>query len=990
MPGPAATSSFGSRDTAWIAATLLGTVVLAHAVVALSWVHETQVPAVRLASAWLAGMLLLRRPTPRVAIGVIVACAAVLGALVMWAAPPARLPIVLGHSVLRIAEAALTYIAVVAVGCDPRGLRRLSDLAWLGAIAVVAAPSMTGLVAVAVLQSSVHADPFSVWRDWALGGAFGMLTLLPAVLASTPGEWRRFRQPGSLVLFGVLAALCIAGVVIASLWMRQPLIVLLLPLLVASLRLGVLGTALLDLLAVLTLLAVHRWMPGARVSALHELGFGELAGYAAFGLIAPLLVSVQTERRRATARELRDAAHQLRVLHDHVPAAIGLIDADGRYRLINRRYAEFLAHEPEEVIGRMQRDILGADYEKSVEDPVARAMAGERATFETRVNGRDLEVHYVPNFTERGRNGFFVLATDVSARIAAEHALQEEKERIRVTLDSIGDAVITCDPQLRITLLNPVGEAMTGWTETDAVGRVIDEVVRLVDADGDDDVVSPMHTALTDDRIVSTQRDRALVRRDGLRFAVEDSSAPIHDSEGRVIGGVMVLHDISETRAMAVRMAHQAQHDHLTDLPNRVLMQDRLEHAVAAIPQGGRGALMFVDLDHFKTINDSLGHQVGDVVLQEVAHRLQSTVRPGDTVSRQGGDEFVVLLERLDDPQVAARAAERMIDAMRPPIDVEGHRLHVSLSIGIALYPQDANDRRSLMRHADAALYHAKHAGRARYSFFARSMSERAERRLRMEHELRDALAHGGLFLVYQPKVQRPSGAIIGMEALVRWRRADGSLVPPMEFIPIAEESSLVNDVDRWVMREACRQASAWRDGGQLPGPVSVNVSLARFDADRLLRTVGEALGDAGLPGPLLEIEFTESQMFADHERAERLITGLHAMGVRIAIDDFGTGYSSLGYLANHRFDTIKIDRSFVSGLPGDAKQGAVVQAIIAMASALEAHVVAEGVETHAQASMLDAHGCREVQGYLYSRPLEVGDFEVLLERGVVMQTDAA
>ncbi|MGY4515645.1 EAL domain-containing protein [Lysobacter sp. HA18] len=988
MSDATAPSTFGARDAAWGAATVVGAVVLSYAAVALSWIHATQVPAIRLAGAWLVGMLLLRRASPRLAATVLLACAVVLGALVFVFVPPARVPVVLAHSMLRVAEAAVAYVLLVQAGCDPRGLRRVSDLAWLAGIAVVAVPAATGLVA--TLIPGAQADAWSIWRDWALGGAFGMLTLLPAVLASTPDEWRRFRQPRSLALFALLAALSIAGAAAASLWLRQPLIVLLLPLLVAGLRLGILGTALLDLVAILALLAVHRWLPGAREGALAGLGFTELAASAAFGLFAPLLVAVQTERRRATARELRETAHQLRVLHDHVPAAIGLIDAEGRYQLINRRYAEFLGREPAAMLGRTQREVLGDAYAESVDAPVSRALAGERATFETRVLGRDLEIHYVPNFTDDGREGFFVLAIDVSARVKAEHALHEEKERIRVTLDSIGDAVVACDTQLRITLLNPVAEELTGWAETDALGRSIDEVIRLVDDDSGTEVASPMRTALSDDRIVSSQFDRALLRRDGERFAVEDSAAPIHDGDGRVIGGVMVIHDISETRAMALRMAHQAQHDHLTDLPNRVLLQDRLEHAVAAIPHGGRGALMFVDLDHFKTINDSLGHQVGDVVLQEVAKRLQSTVRPEDTVSRQGGDEFVVLLERLPDPEGAARIAERMIEVMRRPVEVEGHRLHVSLSVGIALYPQDATDRRGLMRHADAALYHAKHAGRARHSFFARSMSERVERRLRMEHDLRDALAHGGLFLVYQPKVRRPDGTIIGMEALVRWRRSDGTLIPPMEFIPIAEESSLVTEVDRWVMREACRQAQLWRAAGQLPGPVSVNVSLARFDADRLLATVADALRDTQLPGELLEVEFTESQMFADRERAERLITGLHALGVRIAIDDFGTGYSSLGYLANHRFDTIKIDRSFVSGLPGDAKQGAVVQAIIAMANALEAHVVAEGVETLAQASMLDAHGCRDVQGYLYSRPLEVLDFETLLALGILPAADAA
>ena len=341
-----------------------------------------------------------------------------------------------------------------------------------------------------------------------------------------------------------------------------------------------------------------------------------------------------------------------------------------------------------------------------------------------------------------------------------------------------------------------------------------------------------------------------------------------------------------------------------------------LAQALAASERGQKGALLFVDLDFFKNINDTLGHQAGDKVLQEVARRLIEVVRVDDTVSRQGGDEFVLLLVRLADPRDAARVAEKLIVAIEQPFHVEGQALHISASVGIALFPQDARDVKTLMKQADTALYHAKQSGRGRYSYFTGVMSEKADQRMRMEHDLRLALANQDFFLAYQPKVMLPEGRITGMEALVRWRRCDtGEVVPPNDFIPVAEETGLIVAIDEWVMREACRQNHAWQQAGLTPVPVSVNVSLARFDPERLIAHVRAVLAETGMNPCCLEIEFTESQMFTQLERAQLLIAQLKDLGVQVAVDDFGTGYSSLGYLMRYKFDVLKIDRSFVRRL---------------------------------------------------------------------------
>ena len=686
------------------------------------------------------------------------------------------------------------------------------------------------------------------------------------------------------------------------------------------------------------------------------------------------------------------AERRFRELLESAPDPMVVMDpADGRLLLVNAQV--------ERVFGYPREAVLDASMYRFVPDAAHIGIAQVRAhlhanqaggaapPFEltgVRSDGSRFPIEVVLSRLE-GSDTPQLVATirDVSARHRAEQALHAERERAQVTLDSIAEAVVTCDTAFRITSMNPVAEAMTGWAQTEAAGQACEDVLQRVHSHTGAAIASPMEIAMAQERTVEGAFEVSLRHRSGSLLPVEETAAPLRDREGRVVGGVMVFHDVSESRAMAQKMSHLAHHDHLTGLPNRVLLNDRLDQVLKEIAHGRQGALLFVDLDFFKHINDSLGHQVGDRVLQEVAGRLARVVRPDDTVSRQGGDEFVVLLSRLKDPSDAARVAEKLIGAVERPLEIDGRTLHVSASIGVALFPQDGDDIRTLMKQADTALYAAKQAGRRRFSYFTQVMSERADQRMRLEHELRAALGTGELFLVYQPKVTLPAQTISGMEALLRWRQRDGRVVPPNEFIPIAEETGLIVAIDEWVMREACRQNRAWADAGLPRVPVAVNMSLAHLDADRMVENVRRALEDSGLDADLLDIEFTESQMLGQHERAQELIEGIRALGVRLSVDDFGTGYSSLSYLTSHRFDTIKIDRSFVQGLPGEIGQLAVVQAIMGMAQALDYRVVGEGVETLEQATALQRNGCHEVQGYLYSAPLEAAQFEQLLRTGL-------
>ena len=576
----------------------------------------------------------------------------------------------------------------------------------------------------------------------------------------------------------------------------------------------------------------------------------------------------------------------------------------------------------------------------------------------------------------------------LQALLASKQALYEEKQLAETTLGSIGDAVITVDPDSRVTYMNRVAEDMTGWTPGEAVGLPINEVMPLVDAETGEPGLAPLAIAMRDRRAVGLALNTLLVHRDGRHLPIEDSAAPIIGMDDEVIGGVIVFHDVSESRAMALRMSHLAQHDYLTDLPNRVLLQDRLSQALAGLPQGRRGGLIFLDLDHFKNVNDTLGHEIGDLLLQAVARRLLENVREDDTVSRQGGDEFVILLPRLADPRDAAWVAEKLIAAVSEPYQIEGHDLEVGASIGISLFPEDGEEATLLLKRADAALYHAKEHGRGRFEYYTDAMSAKAERRLEMERRLRRALKAGELVPWFQPKVDASSRWITGLEVLARWQPPDGPMVPPGEFIPTAEECGLVDQVDAAMLRAACRQCRIWQDEGLLAVPVAVNLSLARFDGEAVLSLIRETLLETGLDPGYLCIEITESQAMKDHDLTREVLDALRSMSVRIAMDDFGTGYSSIGNLQHFGFDTIKIDRSLVSTLGDDRKHTAIVRAITGMARAFECHVVAEGVETVDQARIAAASGCNELQGFLFSRPVPAHDVPALLRQGHLGPTD--
>jgi diguanylate cyclase (GGDEF)-like protein/PAS domain S-box-containing protein len=570
--------------------------------------------------------------------------------------------------------------------------------------------------------------------------------------------------------------------------------------------------------------------------------------------------------------------------------------------------------------------------------------------------------------------------TSILERAANIEALFEEKERAQVTLNSIGDGVISTDVWGAVTYLNAVAETMTGWSRQEAGGHRIDEVFRVVDATTREPVQNPLALAIRLNQTVGLTANSVLIRRDGFEAAIEDSSAPIHDRRGQVSGGVMVFHDVSTARALTARMSYLAQHDSLTDLPNRILLTDRLTQAIAiACRHRQKLAVLFLDVDRFKHINDSLGHAIGDRMLQSVAQRLLACVRHSDTVSRQGGDEFVVLLADVAQPRDAVVSVDKILQAMSATHHIEQYDLSVTVSIGIAIYPDDGMDAEVLMKHADFAMYHAKDAGRNNYQFFKPDMNARAVERQSLENGLRHALERQEFMLQYQPKMHLETGTMMGVEALIRWRHPQRGLVPPAQFIPIAEECGFIVPIGRWVLREACRQVRAWQDAGLAHLRAAVNISAVELRAKDFVPGVRAILAETGLDPGDLELELTETFLMQDSSSTAVVLVALKNMGVHLALDDFGTGFSSLSYLRRFPIDTLKIDHSFVRDVTTDADDASIVSAVISMGKSLHMRVVAEGVETRAQLEFLREHNCPFGQGYYFSRPLIAGDFEELI-----------
>jgi diguanylate cyclase (GGDEF)-like protein/PAS domain S-box-containing protein len=588
-------------------------------------------------------------------------------------------------------------------------------------------------------------------------------------------------------------------------------------------------------------------------------------------------------------------------------------------------------------------------------------------------------------YKEREGYEFCAFLRDISDRKKAEERLLYlEKARAEIMLNSISDAVIGTDMTGKVDYLNVAAEVMTGWSRDEAYGHPIGQVMKIINGTTGIAERNPLEWVLQQNAPMGLNADSVLVRRDGSVVPIEDSAAPIRDAEGQISGAVMVFHDISAAQAMTMKMAHLAQHDFLTGLPNRLLLNDRIAQAIVlAERRNTQVAVLFLDLDNFKHINDSLGHVIGDELLQSVALRVSACVRSSDTVSRQGGDEFVVLVTEDKFAENAALTADKILTALAAPHTIDEHELHVTTSIGISVYPADGQNAETLIKNADTAMYQAKAKGRNNYQFFKSDMNVRAVERQMIESHLRHVLARGEFVLHYQAKVNLDSGRITGAEALLRWMHPDWGMVLPDRFVPIAEDCGLIVSIGRWVLREACMQAKRWETTMRKPVSIAVNISALEFRRKDFVEGVRTILSETGLAPACLQLEITESVLMRDAETSTAILHQLKAMGVRLAVDDFGTGYSSLSYLKQFPIDVLKIDQSFVHAVGAMQGDGIIVSAVIAMGNSLKQQVVAEGVEEAVQLAFLKQQNCEEGQGYLFARPLDADQFAALLINGI-------
>jgi diguanylate cyclase (GGDEF)-like protein/PAS domain S-box-containing protein len=695
--------------------------------------------------------------------------------------------------------------------------------------------------------------------------------------------------------------------------------------------------------------------------------------------------------RKAAEEALRASEEKFRAVLESSAAAVFIID-EGRIRYANEAAASLTGAPSGDLIGRPFLARFHPESHDIVRHRVLRApspaVAGLR--YEARLSGGDDRWVELTGRTLEfgGRAAGLVTAFDVTERRRAEEAMRESERRMRDILENVQLVAVLLDRDGTITYCNPYFLELVGFEEEDVIGgEWFAAFLPEEDREG--------ARATLRDRMqlgaVAAHEESAIVTRHRERRVVAWSNTVLRDWTGAVTGIASIGADVTDRRRAEEQLQHDAFHDALTGLPNRALFIDRLQAALArlqgALARGhhkGLFAVLFLDVDRFKLVNDSLGHSVGDRLLVELSSALKTAVRPGDTVARLGGDEFTILLEDIDAREEAIAVAERIQSVLKEPFTLSGHEVFATVSTGIALSDPGYRRAEDLLRDADTAMYHAKAVGKSRHQVFDSSMHTRARRLLQLEHDLRRAIDRHEFRVHYQPIVRLEDRRLAGFEALVRWQHPERGLVPPSEFIHLAEETGLVVPLGRAVLEEACRQAAGWARTAGPDFSVSINLSVKQFSQPDLAEQVDAVLRDAGLPARHLKLEVTESMVMENTDGAIALLRRLKALGVHIAIDDFGTGYSSLSYLLRLPADTLKIDRSFVSGTGDAGRNVNIVRTVVGLAYSLGLDVVAEGVETEAQRDLLADLGCPLAQGFLFSPAVDGETATAQLATGTV------
>lgn len=664
------------------------------------------------------------------------------------------------------------------------------------------------------------------------------------------------------------------------------------------------------------------------------------------------------------------------------------IDAGMRYVYVSPKCREILGYEPHEIIGKTPFDLMPAEEAARISASFS-AIAATRQPFANMENrnlhkdGRIvvLETSGVPILDADGTlRGYRGMDRDITARKHADEMYKKSMQRLALHFEQTPLAVIEWDTDFKVLDWNPSAEKVFGYTRAEALGRSASDLIlpksfkELAAQIGLDLLAGVGGYRSTNENIT----------KGGRTIFCEWYNTPLVDDNGHVLGVISLALDITAQKLAEQRISYLAYYDELTGLPNRTLFKDHLAQACIEADRHKRPvALMFLDMDDFKVINDTLGHEAGNLLLQAAASRLKNCFRSGDTLARFGGDEFAVVLANLGHADDVGLVAQNVINTLKQPFAIPGNQLCITFSMGITLYPFDGNDTETLLRNADSAMYHAKGKGRNSYQFYSAEMTRRAQAHLTLQIGLRRAFEQGELLLHYQPQVEIWTGRITGVEALLRWHDPEKGMISPADFIPIAEENGLIIPIGEWVLRTACAQMRAWQDQGFPDISVAVNLSSRQFKQDRFAQRVGKIINEAGIDPRCLELELTESVLMEDAKSVSEILAEFKQAGISIAIDDFGTGYSSLSYLKRFPIDKLKIDQSFVRDVTVDANDASLVKAIIAMARALNLKTIAEGVETADELEFLRAEGCEEAQGYLIGRPMPAEKISELLQEKI-------
>lgn len=702
-------------------------------------------------------------------------------------------------------------------------------------------------------------------------------------------------------------------------------------------------------------------------------------------------------QRKQVELALRESELRFRTLFDLSSVGVILCDAkDGRFIQANRKYCEIVGYSEAELRELTRKDLTHPEDRPKQEGRLAKLRAGEIAeyTVQKRLVRKDGSICWVEVTSTalwgRGQKPtqYLAVVQDVTDKRMADEVLFSAMEKLaeselenRLILHSAGDGIFGLNLLGYITFINPAAADMLGYEMEELQGRDIRTLMPRMRQDGRpfDFENSPIAHALKTGQTQQVAEENFWSRDEGS-FLVEYTCTPIHKRD-RFTGVVVTFRDISQRKKSEEQILKLAHYDAVTDLPNRTLFLDRLDYEIKKSHRAGKPlALMFIDLDHFKEINDTLGHDIGDLLLKDAALRLRRCVRETDTVARMGGDEFTVILGELDDTETVQRVAQDILQRLAEPFHIDNEIAYVSASIGITIYPQDGTRLEQLLKNADQAMYAAKHHSRNCYRYFTPSMQEAAQARVRMANELRQAISTQQFDVHYQPIVDLTNGDIAKAEALIRWRHPEMGNISPNEFIPIAEDTGLIVDIGNWVFHEVAQQIAKWRETYQIPFQVSINKSPAQFQNEHHSPTTWPAYLDMlGLPGQSIIVEITENVLLNASSVTTEQLLRMREAGMQVSLDDFGMGYSSLSYLQKFDIDNLKIDQTFIRNLSHNPDDMALCKAIIVMAHTLGMKVTAEGVETEEQCELLTKAGCDYGQGFLFSRPLPAHEFEALL-----------